>query len=110
MYSLMSIRVIAWSSSNRNSASARASSVLPTPVGPRKRNEPTGRCGSDRPDRLPPGAVGPAQPRAAPAGGVAPRPPRVVLPHDPLVQQLLHAHELRDLALHEPADRHAGPL
>src|SRR5690348_10877851 len=36
----MSIRIIARSSSNRNSASARASSVLPTPVGPRNRNEP----------------------------------------------------------------------
>ena len=33
-YSDMSMRTIACSSSNRNSASARASSVLPTPVGP----------------------------------------------------------------------------
>src|SRR5260370_493005 len=33
MYSDMSIRTMARSSSNRNSASARASSVLPTPVG-----------------------------------------------------------------------------
>src|SRR5204862_412340 len=32
-YSLMSMRTIARSSSNRNPASARASSVLPTPVG-----------------------------------------------------------------------------
>ena len=39
------------SSSNRNSASARASSVLPTPVGPRKMNEPIGRFGSLRPAR-----------------------------------------------------------
>jgi hypothetical protein len=31
------------SSSNRNSARARVSSVLPTPVGPRNRNEPNGR-------------------------------------------------------------------
>ena len=52
MYSLMSMRTIARSSSNRNSASARASSVLPTPVGPRNMNEPIGRCGSDRPARL----------------------------------------------------------
>ena len=42
MYSLMSMRIIARSSSNKNSASARASSVLPTPVGPRNRNEPIG--------------------------------------------------------------------
>src|SRR5947208_3612181 len=33
MYSLMSIRTMASSESNMNSASARASSVLPTPVG-----------------------------------------------------------------------------
>src|SRR5438093_1349913 len=51
MYSLMSMRTIAFSSSNRNSASAFASSVLPTPVGPRNRNEPSGRFGSCMPAR-----------------------------------------------------------
>ena len=51
MYSLMSIRTIAASSSNRNSASARAVSVLPTPVGPRKINDPIGRFGSLSPAR-----------------------------------------------------------
>ena len=51
-YSPMSIRTIARSSSNRKSASARASSVLPTPVGPRNRNEPIGLRGSDSPARL----------------------------------------------------------
>ena len=45
------MRTIAFSSSNRNSASARASSVLPTPVGPRKMNEPIGRFGSFSPLR-----------------------------------------------------------
>src|SRR5207247_109548 len=50
-YSDMSSRTIARSSSNMNSASARASSVLPTPVGPRKTNEPIGRFGSCRPVR-----------------------------------------------------------
>ena len=39
------------SSSNMNSASARASSVLPTPVGPRNRNVPIGRSGSLSPAR-----------------------------------------------------------
>ena len=39
------------SSSKRVSARARASSVLPTPVGPRKRNEPMGRLGSLMPAR-----------------------------------------------------------
>ena len=52
VYSPMSIRTMARSSSNRNSATALANSVLPTPVGPRKRNEPIGRRGSDNPARL----------------------------------------------------------
>ena len=51
MYSDMSMRTIALSSSNRNSASALVSSVLPTPVGPRNRNEPIGRFGSCNPAR-----------------------------------------------------------
>ena len=52
MYSLMSMRIINFSSSKRNSAKARASSVLPTPVGPRKMKEPIGRLVSERPARL----------------------------------------------------------
>ena len=51
MYSLMSMRTMACSSSNRNSASARAVSVFPTPVGPRKINDPIGRRGSLNPAR-----------------------------------------------------------
>ena len=51
MYSDMSMRTRWVSSSNRNSARARASSVFPTPVGPRKMNEPMGRLGSCRPAR-----------------------------------------------------------
>jgi hypothetical protein len=51
MYSDMSRRTIAVSSSNRNEASALVSSVLPTPVGPRNMNEPIGRFGSCRPAR-----------------------------------------------------------
>ena len=51
MYSDMSIRTIASWESNMNSASARASSVLPTPVGPRNRNVPIGRSGSCSPAR-----------------------------------------------------------
>ena len=46
MYSLMSIRTILLSSSNKLSAKAFASSVLPTPVGPRNKNEPIGFLGS----------------------------------------------------------------
>ncbi|MNQ88808.1 hypothetical protein D3C85_1040890 [compost metagenome] len=51
MNSLMSMRIRCSSESNRNSASARVSSVLPTPVGPRNRNDPYGRAGSARPAR-----------------------------------------------------------
>src|SRR6218665_40470 len=51
MNSLMSMRTM-WSSlSNKKPASALHNSVLPTPVGPRNRKLPLGRCGSDRPER-----------------------------------------------------------
>ena len=46
MYSDMSMRTMKFSSSNKNSARALASSVLPTPVGPMKIKEPMGRLGS----------------------------------------------------------------
>ena len=46
-YSPMSMRIMARSSSKRTSARALASSVLPTPVGPRNRNDPMGRLGRE---------------------------------------------------------------
>ena len=46
IYSLMSSRIIADSSLNSADESVRASSVLPTPVGPRNMKEPIGREGS----------------------------------------------------------------
>ena len=49
IYSDISSLIIAFSSPNITSASDLQSSVLPTPVGPRKINEPTGRLGSFRP-------------------------------------------------------------
>ena len=51
MYSDMSKRISAWSLPNRKLASARASSVLPTPVGPRNTKLPTGRFGFFSPAR-----------------------------------------------------------
>ena len=42
MYSDISILIMLCSSSNKLSAKAFASSVLPTPVGPRNMNEPIG--------------------------------------------------------------------
>ncbi len=79
-----------------NSASARASSVLPTPVGPRNRNEPIGRFGSDRPAR---------ERRRALDDGLH----GLVLADHPLVQALLHLDQLLDLALHQLRHRDAGP-
>ena len=49
--SLISTRIIASSSPNIDSANARASSVLPTPVGPKKIKLPIGRLGSFNPAR-----------------------------------------------------------
>ena len=51
MYSDMSMRTRFFSLSNRASARVLASSVLPTPVGPRNRKEPMGRSGSAMPAR-----------------------------------------------------------
>src|SRR5436309_9524533 len=51
MNSDMSKRISDFSLPNRNSARARATSVLPTPVGPRNRNEPDGRLGDFKPAR-----------------------------------------------------------
>ena len=51
MYSDMSIRTSESSSPKSTSETARASSVFPTPVGPRKIKEPIGRLGSFRPVR-----------------------------------------------------------
>ena len=52
IYSLMSMRTRFFSLSNRASAKVLASSVLPTPVGPRNRKEPMGLLGSAMPARL----------------------------------------------------------
>ena len=51
IYSLISKRSMALSSPKSSWAKALASSVLPTPVGPRKRKEPTGRFLSLKPAR-----------------------------------------------------------
>jgi len=51
MNSDISKRTSDFSLPNRNSAKARATSVLPTPVGPRNRKEPEGRLGDFKPAR-----------------------------------------------------------
>src|SRR4029078_6123693 len=108
MYSLMSMRTSAVSSSNMDCARPRASSVLPTPVGPRNRNEPIGRRGFLRPARArrtasEPGAVRAGRDTArawrCPLCGPAPRVGRPVL---------MWA-ELAPPPLEQTADREAGP-
>ena len=94
MYSDMSIRIIACSSSNRNSASARASSVLPTPVGPRKMKLPIGSFGSESPARDRRIAVGH-------------RFDGLVLADHPLVQSIFQVEQFLDLAFHQAIDRNA---
>src|SRR5262249_32532684 len=51
MNSNISKRISDFSLPKRKCARVRATSVLPTPVGPRKRNEPMGRWGDFRPAR-----------------------------------------------------------
>ena len=96
MYSDMSTRISADASANRNLARARASSVLPTPVGPEKTNEPIGRLGSLSPARRPP-------------DGAGHRLDGLVLAHDRPVDLVLHAEEPRCFGLLQPGDRNAGP-
>ena len=90
------MRTIARSSSKRKSASALASSVLPVPVGPRKRNDPVG-----------PVRVGDAGARAA--YGVADRGDGLALPDQALADDRLHLEQLGGLALQHLAGRDAGP-
>src|SRR4030095_3125929 len=105
MYSDMSTRIIARSSSKRNSASARASSVLPTPVGPRERNEPMGRVGGGAAGAVGSGETGPRAPDRVGHGAE-----RLVLADDAAAEALFHVDELLDLALEQPRDRDARPL
>ena len=70
---------------------------LPDPGGPQE---------DERTD----GAIGIRQPGPGPPDGVGHRGHRLVLADDPLVQAVLHVHELLDLALHQLRDRDACPL
>ena len=96
MYSDMSIRTMARSSSNMNAARVLASSVLPTPEGPRKRKEPIGRLGSARPERLR-------------RDGAGHRRHPGVLAYHPLVEVVLEMDQPGHLALHEARYGDPGP-
>ena len=96
-YSLMSSEIRASSSSNRNSASALASSVLPTPVGPAKMNEPRG-------------ALRVLESGTGAADGLGENRDGLFLTDDALVQCLLHEDESARLLLGELEDGDAGGL
>ena len=96
MNSLMSILMSASSLPNMNSASALASSVFPTPVGPRKMNEPIGRFGI-------------LETGAGAADGLRDDPDRLFLADDPAVEGLLHVEQALGLLLGDAGDRDAGP-
>ena len=96
MNSLMSILMSASSLPNMNSASALASSVLPTPVGPRKMNEPMGRLGS----------LSPARARRT---ALRDRVDGLLLADDALVERVLHVQQALRLLLRDAGDGDAGP-
>ena len=84
------------SESNSASASARDSSVLPTPVGPEEDER------ADRPPRV-------LDPGARADDRVGDELDRLVLADHALVQDLVEAQQLLALALHQARDRDAGP-
>ena len=96
MYSLMSIRTMFFSSSNSACASALASSVLPTPVGPRNRKR------AERTVRV-------LDARTGAQDGLAHALDGFVLPDDALMQRVLQVQQLLALALHQLRDRDARP-
>ena len=97
MYSDMSKRMSAWSLPKRKLASARASSVLPTPVGPRKTKLPTGRFGFFSPAR--------ERRMARESAEIA-----FSWLMTRLWSSCLHPQQLVALVLVDRRDRHAGPL
>src|SRR4029078_3552855 len=99
IYSDMSIRISAFSSSNKYSARALVSSVLPTPVGPRNMNEPIGRAGSRTPARA---RVWRRHSGARASPGGRNRMHGVLLGDDALGKLVLHTQQLFLFALEHP--------
>ena len=84
--------------------------VVEEEVGERARQLRLADAGGAEEQERADGPVGVGQPGTRPADGVGHRAHRVVLADDAVVEDVLHAHELAHLALHEPAHGDAGPL
>jgi len=81
----------------RNSARARAKPrSFPTPVGPRKMNEPIGRLGSCSPARARPYCIGNRQ-------------QRLILPDHPLLEPLFHCSSFLRLTFKQARDGDTRP-
>ena len=93
----MSMRTIAWSSSNRK-------------LGQRPRQLGLADAGRAEEQEAAERPVGVLQPGPGPADGVGHRDDGFVLADDALVQPRLHLQQLLDLALHQLADRDVRPL
>src|SRR4029077_14675255 len=106
----MSKRTIRSSSPKSASASALASSVLPTPVGPRKRKLPTGRFGSFNPPRARITASATASTASSwPTTASRDCVDGLILAHHPLMQLVRKMQQLLDLALQQLRKRNPGP-
>ena len=92
----MSTRISAAGSLNRKRASARASSVLPTPVGPEKMNDPIGRL------RI-------LESGARAANGTRHGMNRLVLTDHRLVDLVFHPQQPRRLGFLDARHRNSGP-
>ena len=67
-------------------------------------------AGRAQKDEAAEGTIGVVQPGAGAADRIGHRRDRLVLTDDALVEAVLHANELLDLALHQAAHRNVGPL
>ena len=90
------MRIMARSSSKRNAASARANSVLPTPVGPRK---------DERANR----SMRVLEARARPHHRIGHRGDRFILADDALVQFIAQVQQLLHLAFEQLDDWNSRP-
>src|SRR3954449_6813309 len=109
MYSDMSIRTIASSSPQRNSASARATRRAKEDRGGRPRQLGLAHARRAQEDERAGRPLRVLQTRAGTADGLRDDLDRLVLADDALMELILHAHQLLGLGLGELEDRDARP-